>query len=449
MVDWVNPTQTSEVLETSEVLSQPNDFKETEIGPIPADWEVVLLGRATKHKKVSINPQSYPDEIFDYYSIPAYQVSDEPVPEHGSEILSQKLVVESGTVLFGKLNPRVPKVWRVISSSLRRKIASTEFIPLVAIEGKTSSEFLYYLAWSDYVLPKSQELVSGSTPSRQRVDVKAFLSIPIPLPPLPEQRRIAHVLNTIQREIAVQDALIEAARQVKRSLMARLFTYGPGAEPALTKETEIGEVPEHWEVVRFKDVMQEQIQNGAFVKREQFGEGVPFLNVADTYKSTVVNLRTLERVRCSEEELEKFGLQTGDLIFVRSSLKREGVGQCILVEEVEEPAIYDCHLMRVKPDMSTVLPKFLTYYSLSPRGKDALIARSKTTTMTTINQSGLASVSVPLPPLREQQDIAQSMEVVEGKIAAEEQRKAALGALFKSMLSQLMTGQIRLKDVEL
>jgi len=293
--------------------------------------------------------------------------------------------------------------------------------------------------------PLSGEHAKTTLPSLSRPDLENYL---VPFPPLPEQRRIAHVLSTIQRAIAAQDDLIAAAREVKRSLMQRLFTYGPGPEPAPTKETEIGEIPEHWEVVQLKDVIRNRIQNGAFIKREQFGDGVPFLNVADTYKSTVVNVRTLERVQCSQDEIEKFGLQRGDLIFVRSSLKREGVGQCILVEEVEEPAIYDCHLMRVKPDTSTVVPRFLAYYSLSPQGKEALIARSKTTTMTTINQAGLSSFVVPVPPLQEQQVIARSLEAVEQKIDAEEQRKAALQALFKAMLHQLMTGQLRLPKSE-
>jgi type I restriction enzyme S subunit len=258
----------------------PDNFKETEVGLIPVDWEVVRLGQTAEYKKATINPQSYPDEVFDYYSIPAYQVSDEPALERGSEIRSQKLVVEPGMVLFGKLNPRVPKVWRVVSTSARRKIASTEFIPLTPIEGKTSSEFLYYLAWSDHVLPKSQELVSGSTPSRQRVDVKAFLRIPIPLPRLPEQRRIAHVLSTIQRAIAAQDYLIAAAREVKRSLMQRLFTYGPGLEPAPTKETEFGQVPEHWEIASLETCA--FVQTGA-AKGRKLGDNrtitVPYLRL--------------------------------------------------------------------------------------------------------------------------------------------------------------------------
>ena len=60
------------------------------------------------------------------------------------------------------------------------------------------------------------------------------------------------MLGTIQQAIAAQDDLSAAAREIKRSLTQRLFTYGPGAEPVPTKETEIGEVPEHWEMVRLE-----------------------------------------------------------------------------------------------------------------------------------------------------------------------------------------------------
>ena len=82
-------------------------------------------------------------------------------------------------------------------------------------------------------------------------------SVTIPLPPLPEQRRIAAVLNAIQEAIAAQEDVIAAARQLKRSLMQRLFTVGPYREPAETQETEIGEIPAHWEVVELGSVLAE------------------------------------------------------------------------------------------------------------------------------------------------------------------------------------------------
>jgi type I restriction enzyme S subunit len=417
-------------------VSAENDFKETEIGPIPVDWEVVSLSQAAEHKKVTLNPQSHPAEMFDYYSIPAYQVSYKPALERGCEIRSQKLVVESGMVLFGKLNPRVPKIWPVTSTSTRRKIASTEFIPLVPIDGRTTSEFLYYLAWSDYVLPKSRELVSGSTPSRQRVDVGAFLRIPIPLPPLPEQRRIAHVLSTIQRAIAAQDDLIAAARELKRSLMQRLFTYGPGVEPAPTKETEIGEMPEHWEVVRLRDVA-EKPQYGYTQSANEEPVGPKFLRITDITERGV-NWAVVPYCECDQDKLEKYRLERDDILFARTGAT---TGKSYIIKDCPE-AVFASYLIRVKVQ-DEVLPNYVYGY-FNSTGYWRQITRSKSgSAQAGVNATRLSNLLIPIALADEQQQIARLLSTVDRKIEAEEQRKAALEALFKSMLQQLMTGQVR------
>ena len=80
--------------------------------------------------------------------------------------------------------------------------------------------------------------------------------------------------------------------------------------------------------MRLGEVITEGIRNGAFVRRSNFGNGVIFLNVADTYSSVSADLRVSERVQCTDEEFRLYEIKPGDLFYVRSSLKREGVGQC-------------------------------------------------------------------------------------------------------------------------
>lgn len=198
-------------------------LKETEICLMPEHWKVERLGKVAVFVRDSINPANYPDEVFDYYSIPAYHLVGGSVAEAGKEIRSQKLIVEAKDVLFGKLNPRVPKVL-LVAASRRRKISSTEFIPLRGVPGLIAAEYLYYLCWSDYVMPKAQELISGSTPSRQRVDARAFSLLLIPLPPLPEQREIARILEVVDKKLGAEEARKQALDSLFKILLHHLMT---------------------------------------------------------------------------------------------------------------------------------------------------------------------------------------------------------------------------------
>ncbi|MDI3538251.1 MAG: type restriction enzyme subunit [Bacillota bacterium] len=198
-------------------------LRETEVGLVPEHWKVQVLENVASFVRDSLNPSNYPDEVFDYYSIPAYQETGSPILEVGKRIRSQKLVVEANDVLFGKLNPRIPKVL-LVTASRRRKITSTEFIPLRASSRTVVPEYLYYLCWSNYVMRKAQELVSGSTPSRQRVDVRAFLSLPVPLPPLSEQREIVRILQSADKKLQAEEARKKALEELFKTLLHNLMT---------------------------------------------------------------------------------------------------------------------------------------------------------------------------------------------------------------------------------
>jgi type I restriction enzyme M protein len=174
----------------SVVIQNLREVRPTE--PLPTGWRLSSLRDINQSSVSNLDPGDHPEESFEYYSIPAYQTGA-PSITRGASILSQKQLIPARCVLFGKLNPRVEKVWFVDSHSTYRRLASTEWFVLNPI-AEVDLGFLYFLLWSEWVMPKAQSLVSGSTPSRERVDPRAFYSIEIPVPPLDEQRRIAGVL---------------------------------------------------------------------------------------------------------------------------------------------------------------------------------------------------------------------------------------------------------------
>jgi len=426
-------------------------FKMTELGPLPKDWEVVRLGDMADNIYGGGTPSTKKNDYWDG-SIPwtttaiikeddiylrGYQRC---ITEQGLANSSSK-IAPKGSVLIGT---RVG-VGKAVVTTL--DIAVNQDITAVTTKGGLLPEFLVLSLKAPIMRSWFEDRKRGSTiKGVPRADV---LLLEFPLPPVAEQRGIVHALNAVQRGIEVTGKVVDAARELKKSLMRHLFTYGPvpfnQADQVPLKETEIGPVREHWNIVQLSDVIRGKPQNGAFVKNPQIGKGTPFVNVYDVYQNVIVDLRMVERIQVAPDTIEKYALRKNDLLFVRSSLKRTGVGQCCMVGDHDEPAIFDCHLIRVSPDTQKIDPLFLTYYFLSEHGKEDLIARSKTTTMTTINQSILLQSRIPTPSLSEQQEIARILQAVNKKIEAEENRKRALETQFKTLLHYLMMGKIRVK----
>jgi len=181
--------------------------------------------------------------------------------------------------------------------------------------------------------------------------------------------------------------------------------------------------------------------NGIFKRRHEFGRGVPIVNVSDLYRSLVVDLNQVERVEATEDEQHRYSIASGDLFFCRSSLKREGVGWCCYVREVPEPAVFDCHIMRIRLHPEKALPEYVAYYWAHPSVREEVISNARTATMTTMNQGDLARVKIPLPPIPEQKRIAailnEQMTALERARTAAEAQLAAAKALPAAYLREV------------
>ena len=198
-----------------------------------------------------------------------------------------------------------------------------------------------------------------------------------------------------------------------------------------------------WRELPLSDLIGGKLQNGAFVQKPEKGRGLLFANVVDMYGSVRLDYDDLERLNVKESDVDQYKLNEGDVLVVRSSLKREGIGQSCFVTSLPETVFYDCHLIRVAPDKTKVSPEFLALYWRSPVGKQDLINRSKTTTMTTLNQQGLSGAIVPLPPLPEQKKIAHILSTVQRAIEAQERIIQTTTELKKALMHKLFTEGLR------
>jgi type I restriction enzyme S subunit len=430
-------------------LALSAEFKETEIGPIPVDWDVLPLGelaevkggkRLPKGHLFAEHPTNHPYiRVVDFQNFSVDKSELKFVTDEDHEKI-RRYVIRSEDVYISIAGTTgvvgmVPK--DLDGANLTENAAKL----VIRNRNQLLNRFLVYYLSSGQ--GKMQIEVRTTKTSQPKLALMRIRQIPIPLPPLPEQRRIAHVLNTIQREIAAQDALIAAAREVKRSLMRHLFTYGPGAEPALTKETEFGHVPEHWGVMSLDKCA--IVQTGV-TKGRRLGKtgiiSVPYLRVANV-QDGFLDLSEIKSIRIRESELERYRLQVGDVVLTEGG-DFDKLGRGFIWQGQIPSCIHQNHIFAVRTNREIVLPEYLAYLAQSDYGKAYFLkVAHRTTHLASINSTKLKAFPVLVPELSEQEPLARILATADRKIIAEENRKTALKALFESTLHQLMTSQIR------
>ncbi|HUW19512.1 MAG TPA: restriction endonuclease subunit S [Sedimentisphaerales bacterium] len=421
-------------------------FKQTEIGIIPQDWTVGTLASINEEKKENINPSKFPDEVFEYYSIPAYQNGRVQVLEKGANIFSQKVLLKDGAVLFGKLNPRVEKVWKVSSSSRHRKIGSTEWLVLFPKKDVIAPDYLYYVQWSGYVMLKAKGLVAGSTPSRQRVDPSAFYKLQIPIPSLSEQSSIAYILSKVQSAIETQEKIIEKTTGLKKTLMQKLFTEGLRGEKQ--KETEIGRVPKSWEIVKFAAAVS-YIDYGfsQAIPKTPIKDGIKIVSTADISKDGKLLYYKIRNITAPAKTISRLTLKDGDMLFNWRNTA-ELIGKTAIFKSQPQPYIFASFILRIRCDEKKSHNLFLCYLMNHFREKGVFVKLSRrAVNQANYNKNEISVLPIPLPTYQEQVEIAEALSTVERKIDSSKSIKAKYESLFASALHHLMTGQIRVKDV--
>ncbi len=144
-------------------------------------------------------------------------------------------------------------------------------------------------------------------------------------------------------------------------------------------------------------------------------------------------------------------LRNDDLLFVRTNGVQENAGRCALYRGELEDCYFASYLIRVRVDSTKVLPSFVNEYARTEQGRSFLSRRAIRTAdgKFNINSGTLKRVLLLLPTLEEQKEIVRQLDLVERKLKLHEAKRSSLTALFRTMLHQLMTAQIRVHDLDL
>ena len=399
--------------------SPPNAFKQTEIGLIPEEWSLEMIGDLADIKYGKANPKSsggFP--VVGSGGI--YAWTHTPLVAYPTLVIGRKGTAGSVQLFEHGCYP-----------------ADTTFY----LDWKTevNVRFLYFYLFAN---PLSGEHAKTTLPSLQRPDLE---NLAVPLPPLPEQRAIAHVLSKIQAAAEAQAAIAGRARELKRALMAKLFTEGvpsfhSGREPL--KETEIGVMPEGWEVAILNDVCLKIVDcphttpnfksSGILVIRN--------MNVRNGRLVLAPAFYTSEDEY--QERIKRLEPQEGDVLFSREA----PIGEACLVPPNTKLSLGQ-RMMLFRTNQSKLNSVFLVQSFYSPNVRPRMLALGTGVTAQHLNVGDVRRLKIPLPPIEEQREIARILQVADAKIASAERKRAGLEELFRAMLGQLMTGRVRVKGV--
>lgn len=302
---------------------------------------------------------------------------------------------------------------------------------------KWSAEFLHY----DFQL-RYEELrnITGSY-DRSGLNLQLIRNIKVPRPPIHEQNKMSQILVAVDYALQTTDEIICKAQQLKKGLMQQLLTKGIGHTKL--KPTEIGEVPEEWEVSPLKRVV-ESYRNGIYKRAEFYNRGVPSIRMYNIEDGRI-NTIDAPLLEVTQEELEQYGLKAGDILVNRVN-SIDLVGKAGIVPDGLGPVTFESKNIRIRVNAERCNPQFLAYFvSTNNWYRQVRSSIKPAISQATINQDDLNRILIPLPPLEEQRRVAEILSAIDEKMDKEQDRKEYLEQLKQGLMQVLLTGKVRVK----
>lgn len=283
---------------------------------------------------------------------------------------------------------------------------------------------------------------------------------PIPYQAQPEQRKIATILSTVDKVIENTEAAIEKYKAIKAGMMQDLFNRGIDVKtgklrpsykeaPKLYKETELGWIPKEWRVAQLTEFSNGGLKNGYFKKPDYVGRGYKLINVSDLYQpfGIDINHKDVERVFATKRDYAKYEVQVGDIFYTRSSLVLEGIAHCNILLNIAEETVWECHVVRLRPNKQVIDPIYLGYYCTTHAARLFFMSIAKQVTMTTISQPDIAKLKVPHPTdINEQTEISRRLLSLDENLRNEKRELIKYLKLKNGLMADLLTGIIRVKN---
>lgn len=415
------------------------------------NWKNTIIGNA-----FSFTSKPRDLSVADNEEIPFIRMEDIPLSNIYADKFTLKMknkissatYFENGDFLLAKITPSFENGKQGIAK-INNKFgyATTEVIPIKALEGQSDIYFLFFYLKDKRVRNELAGKMEGST-GRQRLNKDLIKNMVISLPPLEEQRKIVFILSLIQKAIEEQEKIIETTTELKKSLMQKLFTEGLHGEKQ--KKTEIGLIPESWEVSELKNVVS-SIDYGLSeaIPKNPPKNGVKIVSTADITKSGEILYEQIRTISAKKTVIERLLLKTGDVLFNwRNSL--DHIGKSSIFTAQNEKHIFASFILRIRCDEQKSHNRYLCYLMNYFReiGVFSRLAR-RAVNQANYNRNEIYVLKIPVPSYSEQVEISDVIQKIDENIVSHTNLKIGYEIIFNNLLHQLMSGELRVDDINL
>ena len=418
----------------------PPDYKKTEIGIIPEDWEVKNMEEVST-LKARIGWQGLTTSEYlkhgDYFLITGTDFESGKIKWEKSVYVSKRrydqdknIQIEKNDILITK-DGTIGKVAFIYDNPPKPATLNSGIFVIRPKNGAYDPLFVFYLFNSSFFRIFLNKLMAGSTINH--LYQKDFINFLIPLPPtIAEQCTIARVLSDIDRLIESLDKLIEKKKLIKKGTMQELLT-GKKRLPGFTGE---------WVRKKLVEVGFCKSGSGFPLKYQNVKQGnYPFFKVSDMARKE--NLIFLKRPNnwISEDIREKIKATT----FPKHSIIFAKIGAAVFLERKKillQESCIDNNMMGFIVNNSKADYMFM-YYLFNSISLSELV---ELTALPSISKDNIENIEFAIPPtLAEQQAIAQILSDMDAEIEALERKKQKYEMMKKAAMELLLTGKVRLK----
>ncbi|MBE2253181.1 MAG: restriction endonuclease subunit S [Myxococcus sp.] len=420
------------------------------MGTIPQDWDTCAIGDFTLAAQYGLSIRgesagSYPILRMNCQVDGEVSLQDLQYVDIDERTLAA-FALNRGDILFNRTNSYELVGRSAVFDHDVKAVFASYLVRLAVDRTRVDPHFLNFLINWDVAQNELKKLASRGV-SQANISASKLKEFSVHLPSLREQKSIAQVLRKVRGHIVQEFELEDRSRSLKLTTLSELFTRGMSGEAQ--KETEIGPVPESWDVVDFKSV-REWLQYGTSVHCSLEKKRYPVLRIPNVEPGRV-DASELKYCDLSDDEAAKYLLRAGDLLFIRTNGVIERLGACAVYRGDPQAALFASYLIRARLKDS-VDPRYVAYFYGSALGTSLVAGRATPAAdgKYNLNTGTIDSLPLPLPPnLEVQHEIVTILDALDRKIELHQKRRAILEELFKALLHKLMTGELRVDQLTL